>query len=265
MNCQTAIELLPWLGNGTLGEEERAAVVAHLASCERCQRELAETQAAAAIHLVHPQPEELYHYAALRPMDAKVRSLVEAHLALCSSCKEELALISESQEQLERPAEPRPAAELPSHTSVRWGPWLRRHTGQLALAAGLAFAVIAPLTLWNASRTAGPAPQLALLTYDLPAASRGTAEGGEVARIPSGQGEEFDVRLVGKVLAGEGRAQVRLISQAGEVLRKEVAVDPASSSVTVRLERRDLPAGVFRLEVWSLEGELLSGLDVTAE
>lgn len=37
-------ELLPWYANGTLTEEERAKVTAHLARCARCQRELRELQ-----------------------------------------------------------------------------------------------------------------------------------------------------------------------------------------------------------------------------
>lgn len=35
-------ELLPWYANGTLAGAERATVEAHLAQCERCQRELYE-------------------------------------------------------------------------------------------------------------------------------------------------------------------------------------------------------------------------------
>ena len=35
-------ELLPWYANGTLTEEERIKVEAHLAQCERCQQELRE-------------------------------------------------------------------------------------------------------------------------------------------------------------------------------------------------------------------------------
>ena len=34
-------ELLPWLANGTLAGAERQAVEAHVATCERCRRELA--------------------------------------------------------------------------------------------------------------------------------------------------------------------------------------------------------------------------------
>ncbi len=35
-------ELLPWYANNTLTEEERVKIEAHLAQCERCQRELRE-------------------------------------------------------------------------------------------------------------------------------------------------------------------------------------------------------------------------------
>ena len=33
-------ELLPWLANGTLAGAERQEVEAHVATCERCRREL---------------------------------------------------------------------------------------------------------------------------------------------------------------------------------------------------------------------------------
>ena len=40
-SAQHPDDLLPWLANGTLAGAERQAVEAHLATCERCRRELA--------------------------------------------------------------------------------------------------------------------------------------------------------------------------------------------------------------------------------
>lgn len=45
MTHDEAIELLPWLANGSLTADERETVQAHAASCVICRRELAELQA----------------------------------------------------------------------------------------------------------------------------------------------------------------------------------------------------------------------------
>ena len=53
MNCDDAIERLPWLLNGTLEEEEGRQVQAHLETCERCRTALAETRDAWRIFAGH--------------------------------------------------------------------------------------------------------------------------------------------------------------------------------------------------------------------
>ena len=264
MNCQTVIELLPWLGNGTLAGAEKAEVLAHLASCESCRKELADTRAAAAIHLVHPLPEELYHFAALRPMDATLRVLIEAHLSSCATCKAELALITESQELATTHEDRGRGLGLPARDTVVPGPWFSRHFRHIALAAGLAIAVIGPLAMWTAQRSDSSDQVAELVSFELPAASRGTTDQREVAKVPAGASEAIDLRLTGESLRGEDEVEVRLLDTTGTVLRTQiVAVDAASSSLTMRLARRSLPAtGSSRIEVWSLERELLSSLEL---
>lgn len=90
MTCDQAIELLPWLLNGTLEAGEREAVRGHLVSCSRCREALAETRQAfdafdqhlpsrTLVALAHGEP----------PADA---ALAERHLASCPQCSAELEL-----------------------------------------------------------------------------------------------------------------------------------------------------------------------------
>jgi len=90
MTCDQAIELLPWLLNGTLEAGERDEVRRHLASCGRCREALAETRQAFGVFdqhlpsltlvvLAHGEP----------PADA---ALAERHLASCPQCSAELEL-----------------------------------------------------------------------------------------------------------------------------------------------------------------------------
>lgn len=100
MNCEQAIELLPWYRNGTLEPAEAEAVRRHLASCATCPQELAETEFVAAVALAHLPTEALLARAegAPSPLDP---ALVEEHLATCESCTGELAMIEEGRRALE--------------------------------------------------------------------------------------------------------------------------------------------------------------------
>ena len=42
VSCQEAAERLPWLLNGTLGDEESRSVREHVLNCAACRRELEE-------------------------------------------------------------------------------------------------------------------------------------------------------------------------------------------------------------------------------
>jgi len=90
MTCDQAIELLPWLLNGTLEAGERDEVRRHLETCSRCREALAETRQAfdvfdqhlpslTLVALAHGEP----------PADA---ALAERHLASCPQCSAELEL-----------------------------------------------------------------------------------------------------------------------------------------------------------------------------
>lgn len=96
MTCDQAIELLPWLLNRTLEDDERREVLAHLGSCAHCRAALAETRTAWQIFDWHPEAAALVAYAGGRPEGTAAAAEIEAHLAGCPRCAAELELIETS-------------------------------------------------------------------------------------------------------------------------------------------------------------------------
>src|SRR5215208_3422668 len=96
MNCDDAIELLPWLLNATLEPEEERAVRSHLATCARCRQALEENRFAWTVFGEHVPTEALVAHAFddLAPgADAEV---LERHLATCPRCAAELEMVRAS-------------------------------------------------------------------------------------------------------------------------------------------------------------------------
>ena len=91
MDCEQAIERLPWLLNGTLPPEERRAVEIHVAECGRCAQALAETRAAWKVFAQHLPAADLVAYAADEPTGVGKETL-ERHLAGCPQCAAELEM-----------------------------------------------------------------------------------------------------------------------------------------------------------------------------
>jgi hypothetical protein len=88
MTCDHAIELLPWLLNGSLAAGERDEVWHHLETCERCRQTLAETRETWSVFAQHLPSQDLVALAwGETPSEA-----VEEHLASCPSCAAELEL-----------------------------------------------------------------------------------------------------------------------------------------------------------------------------
>lgn len=92
MNCNDAIERLPWLLNGTLGEEERQQVMAHLKDCAACRAALGETREAWRIYDQHIPAEDLVAHAWGEAPVTVDSGLLEEHLASCPQCAAELEL-----------------------------------------------------------------------------------------------------------------------------------------------------------------------------
>ncbi len=88
--CRHVPELLPWMLNGTLSEDEEQFVQAHLAECESCCRELQETVEVWQTATTHIPSLALAEYAqGLEPQGID-RVAIEEHLAICPSCSQEL-------------------------------------------------------------------------------------------------------------------------------------------------------------------------------
>ena len=134
MNCDQAIELLPWLVNGTLDPGERREVMEHLAGCAACRAALADTRTAWELFDWHPTAAALVAYA-----QAEAAPVAEAggppggsrnagataqgrephgadgiadHLATCPSCAAEMELLRTSR-ALTDPAADKRIAFLP--------------------------------------------------------------------------------------------------------------------------------------------------------
>lgn len=158
MNCENAIELLPWYLNGTLDEQEQRGVREHLAGCERCRQALAETRLAWRIYDQHLPTEALVALAWEERPEGLDSAAVETHLQSCPQCSAELELVRMSR-ALERALEEDdggrvalfPGARRTAETAARPA----RSTGgwrSAALAAGLAGMVAAGGWLWSANQ-----------------------------------------------------------------------------------------------------------------
>lgn len=91
MTCETSIELLPWLLNGTLEQQEKDQLVQHLAGCERCRTALAETRDAYRLFTTHVASEDLVAYVWDQPATVAAE-VIERHLAGCAQCAAEAEL-----------------------------------------------------------------------------------------------------------------------------------------------------------------------------
>jgi anti-sigma factor RsiW len=92
MNCDLAIEYLPWLLNGTLEAGERDEVRRHLATCESCRAALNDTREAWTIFGQHLPSEALVALAYGEAPAGVDPEVAERHLASCPECAAELEL-----------------------------------------------------------------------------------------------------------------------------------------------------------------------------
>ncbi|MBL8210161.1 MAG: zf-HC2 domain-containing protein [Bryobacterales bacterium] len=136
MNCEETAERLPWLLNGTLGEEERAAVLRHVRECAGCRRELQETGELLRAVEEHPSPERLVSYVYGTDQEGE-REALEEHLAGCEQCRVEVELVRES----------RSAMPESGGSGQRWR-WVGGLAAGLAMAVGVGWLV----TAWQQER-----------------------------------------------------------------------------------------------------------------
>lgn len=150
--CQETVELLPWLLNDTLDETEIASVVAHLAVCEPCRRELQETTEIGQLMVQHIPSLALAEYAqGLTPSEVG-REQIESHLAGCCSCRRELSWAKEGQIVDFDEARDRISRSRATRMMQPPATWRR-----LALAAGFAGLLVSSSLVWKQSFDLGPA------------------------------------------------------------------------------------------------------------
>jgi hypothetical protein len=156
MNCDEAIQILPWLLNGTLEAGERDEVRRHLATCERCRAALNETREAWMAYDQHLPGGALVALAYGEAPPGIDPALAERHLASCPQCAADLELA-------------RMSRRLEEDDKVAVFPGARRQTGSdgtrtwraAALAAGLAGLVAAAGWVHELQRVGDLAAQMA--------------------------------------------------------------------------------------------------------
>jgi putative zinc finger protein len=202
MNCNQAIELLPWLLNGTLEAGESDELRRHLETCESCRQALQETRDGWKIFSQHLPAEALVSLAYGERPVAVGSPLAERHLASCPQCAAdlELAKMSRRLEEDEKIAV-FPAARSRSDADSGFRKWRAA-----AMAAGLVGIVAASGWMYSAQHAASLSERLA----QRPAPS---AAGRPTEPMPSTIGGDASrqqiARLAGQVQEAE-RTQVRL-------------------------------------------------------
>lgn len=171
VTCRHFLESSPWLLAGSLEEDETAALLEHVGSCERCAAELEATASVFALATTHLPSRAVAEYAhGLEPSELS-RECVEEHLAICPSCRAEVEMATPGRVldfATAREAQNAPAAEDRGAETRTW----RR----LAIAAGTAAlfassAWIAEITPRSGETTSTPgSPPIVADRADLPAA-----------------------------------------------------------------------------------------------
>jgi hypothetical protein len=203
-NCDDVTERLPWLLNGTLGDEESAAVREHLTRCASCRRALEDTRLAWEAFDQHLPTEEIVALAWGEPSNPAL----EEHLESCPRCTAELELarmsrrLEEDEKIVPMPAR-RTQTEIAPAATRGWRGWRNA-----AVAASLAGVVGLSGWLQTANRVqtleeqiaARPAPPVATAPSPSPSpappagagAPSPSAEEGERARQLEQQRQELE-------------------------------------------------------------------------
>lgn len=281
MNCDDAIERLPWLLNGTLEEEERRQVQAHLATCERCRTALAETRDAWSLFAGHIPTEDLVAHAWGEPTGT-APELVAEHLAGCPQCTAELEMARTSR-QLEqddrvavfsprRAAAPSPAVNVNVPTPGSSGKWRAA-----ALAASLAGLVAAGGWFENAGRLRATEERLAAQEREAAAAPAPAGELQPLANIPivdllaiTVRGESDAVSSESPVVLSLGFGEVpaydayaiELQDASGAVRlapEESLRANPKTGELTYLLPGGTLPPGDYTLVAYGLENGRRTG------
>ncbi|HKI06480.1 MAG TPA: zf-HC2 domain-containing protein [Thermoanaerobaculia bacterium] len=239
MTCDQAIELLPWLLNGTLEAEERAEVRRHLQTCERCREALAETRMAGAMFSQHIPSQDMVALAWGETPSGIDAAAAEAHLASCPQCAAELELA-------------RMSRRLEEEANVAVFPAARPRTGAveaprtwraMAVAASLLALVASSGWIYTAVQATDPAgiarAEQPAAPATVPVAPQAPSGEASSLRQKIAQMEGDMRRLIGlqqendKKVA-DAQAQVAQLEKEREILARPQPADPVLFNEVVR-------------------------------
>lgn len=187
MTCDHAIELLPWLLNGTIVAAERDEIRRHLETCEGCREALADTREAWALYNLHLPSAAVVALAYGEEPAGLDSQIVQLHLSSCPECAAELELARTSR-RLEEADNlslfPAPAAPRKSRESATWR--------TAAMAAGLTALVAASGWIYEA-RQMGSRTDLAAAQTESPPVPTPTA--GSPKPSTAGQVAELEAKV----------------------------------------------------------------------
>lgn len=240
MTCDQAIELLPWLLNGTLEAGERDEVRRHLATCDRCREALAETREVWSTFDQHIPSQDLVSLAWGEKPSGIDPALAEAHLASCPQCAAEIELARMSR----RLEEEDNVAIFPAVKPKTTAGAAPRTWRAAAIAAGLAAVVAAGGWIQTAQQLADP-PQLARTPAPestpapVPAPPQPSTGEASSLRQRIAQLETDLQRLIGlqqenEKTAAEAQAQIAQLEREREVLARPQAADIVMFNEVVR-------------------------------
>jgi putative zinc finger protein len=238
MTCDQAIELLPWLLNGTLDAAERDEVRRHLASCESCRQALRATRDTWDLFDQHIPSQDLVALAwGDRPAGIDP-ALAEAHLASCPQCAAELELARMSRRLEEEgnvavfPVRTRTEEAQSSRTPARiWR--------AMAIAATLAFAVTSGAWFYtsqqaSASARTAQAPPAPAPVPQTPAGGEDAGLREQVAKLEGEMQRLMGLQQENEKKAADAQAQVAQLEREREALARPQGADIVMLDEVVR-------------------------------
>ena len=237
MTCDQAIELLPWLLNGTLEAGERDEVRRHLATCDRCREALAETRESWSTFDQHIPSQDLVALAWGEKPSGIDSALAEAHLASCPQCAAEIELVRMSRRLEEEDNVALFPAVKPRATTA--APWTWRAA---AVAASLAAVVAASGWIYTAQQ-ANDLERLAQTRppESAPAPVAPPAAAGEpstlrqkIAQLEGQVRQMVGLQQENEKRVAEAQAQVAQLEKEREILSRPQAADIVELDAVVR-------------------------------
>lgn len=213
-SCKDAVELLPWLVNGSLDEAQRRALLGHLEGCESCRRELDESAQCWEILTRHIPSLALAEYAEGLVPSELAPERIERHLELCPACRRELEWMTA--DRVLDFAEARAARRPVPQRSRLGGRYGRRRI--VALAAGIAAAIGLTASLRHLTEISFSSP------YNKPVAA---SSQDEAASVPNRTGNEPEAHALALFADGLEKGSTDSWSQVyrGEGPRLRTGVD----------------------------------------